>query len=66
MPARCAPLERRGIQAESEDRLVDGIGGIKLLERAMSADEKTSRKLPAFWAAGSTTSKSRRPRGPAR
>lgn len=29
--------------------LVDGIGGIKLLERAMTGDEKSSRKLPAFW-----------------
>lgn len=46
--------------------LIDGIGGIKLLEKAMSTDEKASRKLPAFWAAGtSPAAKAKRPRGPA-
>lgn len=30
--------------------LIDGIAGIKLLERSMSADPRTSRRLPPFWA----------------
>ncbi|MEZ5466569.1 MAG: wax ester/triacylglycerol synthase family O-acyltransferase [Lysobacterales bacterium] len=46
--------------------LVDGIGGIKLLERAMTGDEKSSRKLPAFWAAGAPAQRGgRRGRKPA-
>lgn len=47
--------------------LIDGIGGIKLLEKAMSPDEKASRKLPPFWAAGAVARKSagKRPRAPA-
>ena len=32
--------------------LIDGIGSIKLLEKAMSADPKASRKLQPFWAIG--------------
>lgn len=33
--------------------LIDGVSGMMLLQRAMSADAKKSVKLPPFWAAGS-------------
>lgn len=45
--------------------LIDGIGGIKLLEKAMSSDARASRKLPPFWAAGSASPKGKRARKPA-
>ncbi|MFO1493045.1 MAG: wax ester/triacylglycerol synthase family O-acyltransferase [Lysobacterales bacterium] len=46
--------------------LIDGIGGIKLLEKAMSPDIKASRKLPAFWAVGTgSEGKRTRVRAPA-
>lgn len=47
--------------------LIDGISGIKLLEKAMSPDPKASRKLPPFWAAGAIARKAagKRPRAPA-
>ena len=32
--------------------LIDGVSGMKLLQRAMSPDREKSRKLPPFWAAG--------------
>lgn len=45
--------------------LIDGISGIKLLEKAMSSDARSSRKLPPFWALGSTGGKaSKRPKAP--
>ncbi len=46
--------------------LIDGIGGIKLLEKAMSADPKSSRKLQPFWAIGVDGGKrTARPKAPA-
>lgn len=32
--------------------LIDGVSGVKLLQRAMSADPKASLSLPPFWASG--------------
>ena len=32
--------------------LIDGVSGMKLLQRAMSPDREASRKLPPFWASG--------------
>jgi hypothetical protein len=32
--------------------LIDGVSGMKLLQRAMSPDREKSRKLPPFWASG--------------
>lgn len=32
--------------------LIDGVSGMKLLQRAMSTDRGKSRKLPPFWASG--------------
>lgn len=42
--------------------LIDGISGMKLLQRAMSADPKKSLTLPPFWAAGSEPRAPRPPR----
>jgi WS/DGAT/MGAT family acyltransferase len=42
--------------------LIDGISGMKLLQRAMSADPKKSLELPPFWASGSEQRPSRPPR----
>lgn len=40
------------IYVKMHHSLIDGIGGIKLLEKAMASDAKTSRKLPPFWSIG--------------
>jgi WS/DGAT/MGAT family acyltransferase len=47
-------LENRqfALYVKMHHSLIDGIGGIKLLERAMSADAKASRKLQPFWSIG--------------
>jgi WS/DGAT/MGAT family acyltransferase len=40
------------IYVKMHHSLIDGIGGIKLLEKAMAGDAETSRKLPPFWTIG--------------
>ena len=69
-PWECALIEgladnQFAMYVKMHHSLIDGIGGIKLLEKAMSTDEKNSRKLPAFWAAGTAGNKPKRTRAPA-
>lgn len=70
-PWECALIEgladnQFALYVKMHHSLIDGIGGIKLLEKAMSPDEKASRKLLPFWAAGtSAPGKGKRTRKPA-
>lgn len=54
------------IYVKMHHSLIDGIGGIKLLEKAMAGDAEASLKLPPFWSIGTGQRRSgRRPPSPA-
>jgi WS/DGAT/MGAT family acyltransferase len=64
-PWECELIEglegrRFAIYIKMHHSLIDGISGIKLLERSMSADREASRDLPPFWSVGTARKKGRR------
>ena len=57
-PWECTLIEglegnRFGMFIKMHHSLIDGISGMKLLQRSMSTDRKRSLDLPPFWASGS-------------
>lgn len=44
--------ERFALFIKMHHSLIDGVSGMKLLQRAMSPDQEKSRRLPPFWASG--------------
>lgn len=56
-PWECTIIEglegnRFALFVKMHHSLIDGVSGMKLLQRAMSADREKSWKLPPFWASG--------------
>jgi WS/DGAT/MGAT family acyltransferase len=60
-PWECTLIEgleghRFALYIKMHHALIDGVSGMKLLQRAMSADPKKSLALPPFWASGAPAS----------
>ena len=57
-PWECTIIEgldgdRFGLFVKMHHSLIDGVSGMKMLQRAMSTDRKRSEGMPPFWATGS-------------
>ena len=69
-PWECTIIEgldgdRFALYIKIHHSLIDGISGVKLLQRGMSADAQKSLTLPPFWASGTAPEKRSAPAGEA-
>lgn len=69
-PWECTIIEglegdRFAMYIKMHHSLIDGVAGMKLLQRTMSFDPKKSQSLPPFWASGAPAASAREGRGSA-